>query len=148
ELVRGERFAGLGRRIVDELVALALGHAVGGVGWLALGRARLVPGLASVVGSLDDLPEPPTGLRRINPVRIDRRALEVVHLPPGEERPVDLPLLALTVGGEDKGALTGADENSNAGHLDLLYQFIAFRIGNLFRRDRSTRRANQFMKPP
>ena len=112
-LVRRERLAGFRRRVVDELVALALGHAVGRRGRLAGRRARLVPGLAAVVGALDDLPEPAARLRRVDPVRIDGRALQVIDLPAAEERAADVPLLALAVGGEDERALAGADQNSN-----------------------------------
>ena len=72
-LVRRERLAGLRRRVVDELVALALGHAVGRGGRLAGRRAGLVPGFAAVVGALDDLPEPAAGLRGVDPIR-DRPA--------------------------------------------------------------------------
>ena len=80
-LVRGERLAGFGGRVVDELVALALGHAVGRRGRLAGRCPRLIPCFAAVIGALNDLPEPAAGLRRIQPVRIGRRALEVIDLP-------------------------------------------------------------------
>src|SRR5262249_4587419 len=61
-LVRRERLAGFGRRVVDELVAFALGPALGRRGRLAGRRPGLVPGLSGVVGALDDLPEPAAGL--------------------------------------------------------------------------------------
>ena len=115
-LVRRERLAGLGRGVVDELVALALGHAVGRGGRLAGRRARLVPGLAAVVGALDDLPEPAAGLRGVDAVRIDGRALQVVDLPAGEVRAADVPLLALAVGREDERALACADQNPYLAH--------------------------------
>src|ERR1700730_668629 len=44
ELMRGERLAGFGRRVVNEFVALALGRAAG-CGLFAGRRSRLVPGL-------------------------------------------------------------------------------------------------------
>ena len=106
----------VGGRVVDELVALALGHAFGRGGRLAGRRAGLVPGFAAVVGALDDLPEPAAGLRGVDAVRIDRRALEVINLPAGEVRPADLPLLALAVGGENERAFLGADEDADGGH--------------------------------
>src|SRR5947207_2935221 len=56
--VRGERLARLGGRVVDELVALGLGHSLRRRGRLALGGPRLLPCLAAVAGALDDLPEP------------------------------------------------------------------------------------------
>ena len=119
-LVRGERLAGLGRRVVDELVALALGHAVRRRGRLAGRRARLVPRLAAVVGALDDLPEPAAGLRRVDPVRIDGRALEVVDLPAGEVRAADVPPLSLAVRRQDERALARADQDSYPAHPLLL----------------------------
>src|SRR5256886_5377638 len=67
ELVRGERLAGIRRRVVDEFVALASRHAVRRLGHPA---ARRLPRLAAVAGALDDLAEPPAGLRRVQAVRI------------------------------------------------------------------------------
>ena len=116
-LVRRERLAGLRRRVVDELVALALGHAFGRRGRLAGRRAGLVPGLAAVVGALDDLPEPAARLRRVDAVRIDRRTLHVVDLPAAEERALDVPLLPLAVRCQDERALSGADQDPHSAHL-------------------------------
>ena len=45
-----------------------------------------MPGLAAVVGALNDLSEPAAGLRRIDAIGIDGRALQVIDLPPGEVR--------------------------------------------------------------
>ena len=61
-------------------------------------RARLKPRLAAVVRTLNDLPKPAARLRRVDPVRIDRRTLHVVNLPPAEQGPADVPLLPLAVG--------------------------------------------------
>ena len=69
-----------------------------------------MPGFAAVVGALNDLAEPAAGLRGVDAVRIDGRALEVVDLPAGEVRAADVPLLALAVGGEDERAFAGADQ--------------------------------------
>ena len=88
-----------GLAVVDELVADRL------------------PRLAAVVGPLDHLPEPAAGLRRVNPIRIDGRALHVVDLPAAKMRAADVPLLALAVGSEDEGALAGADEDADGGHV-------------------------------
>src|SRR5262245_913415 len=85
-------------------------------GRLAGRRARLVPGLAAVVGALNDLPEPAAGLRAIEAVRVGGRALEVVDLPPGEHWTIDLPLIALAVGREDERAFARPDEDSYAAH--------------------------------
>ena len=39
------------------------------------------PGLAAVVGALDELAKPPAGLRGVEPVRVYGRPFEVIHLP-------------------------------------------------------------------
>ena len=77
-----------GDAVVDELVADRL------------------PGLAAVVGALDHLPEPAAGLRRIEPVRVNGRAFEVIDLPARKVRAADVPLLALAVRGQDERALS------------------------------------------
>ena len=98
------------RRAVVPLVRA--GHAV--VGELV---AHRLPGLAAVVRALDHLAEPAAGLRRVEPVRIHRRALEVVDLPAPEVRAADVPLLALAVRRQDERALARADEYSYPAHL-------------------------------
>src|SRR5512146_1426906 len=88
-LMSGERFAGFGRSVVNELVALCLGRAgrlCGFTGW----RSRLVPGLAAVVGALNDLPKPAAALRSINAIGIGRGSLNVIQLPARKVRPADL----------------------------------------------------------
>ena len=94
-LVRGEGFAGFRRRVVDELVALALGHAVRGGGRFAGRCSGLVPCLAAVIRALNDLPEPAARLRRIEPIRINGRSLEMIDLPAGKVGAADVPLFAL-----------------------------------------------------
>src|SRR5919205_2934717 len=86
ELVSRERLARLVGSVVDELVALALGHPVGRRRRLARGRSGLVPSLAAVVRALNYLAEPSARLRRVNPVGVNRRALQVVDLPAREVR--------------------------------------------------------------
>src|SRR6516164_8884837 len=65
-LVGGEGRAGCGRSVVDKLVGFALGHAAGTRGGFAGSRAGLEPGLAAIIGSLNDLAEPATSLRGVN----------------------------------------------------------------------------------
>src|SRR4029453_19431976 len=65
------------------------------------------------------LPEPAAVLRRVQPVRIGGRSLEVVNLPAREVWPAHVPLLARAVRRQDERALPGADENSNTAHLWL-----------------------------
>jgi len=71
--------------------------------------AYWVPCLAAVVGALDDLAEPATGLGGVDAIGINRRALEVIHLPACEVGAADVPLFPLAVGGEDEGAFARAD---------------------------------------
>src|SRR5207245_5270666 len=80
-LVGGERSSSIfGRTVVDEFIALAFRRALLR-GFLFSGRrAGLYPGLAAVIGTLNDLPEPAAGLRRVDPVGIRRRSLHVVNL--------------------------------------------------------------------
>ena len=87
-----------GDAVVDELVADRL------------------PGLAAVVGALHRLPEPTAGLRGIEPVRIDRRALEVVHLPAREVGTADVPPFALLIRCQHERALARTDQNPHAAH--------------------------------
>ena len=91
----GERPAGLSRRIVNELVAHTLGRTR--LGRLARGSSRLVPGFAAIVGALNDLSKPAACLRRVQPVRVSRRSLDVIHFPAREVRPLDRPFLALAI---------------------------------------------------
>src|SRR6266498_1517256 len=82
-LVCGEGFAGFRRGVVDELVALALGHAIRRLRHSTPGR---LPRLAAVARALDDLSEPPARLRRVQAVRIGGGSLHVINLPAGEVR--------------------------------------------------------------
>jgi hypothetical protein len=81
------------------------------LGLLAGWDARLVPGLAAVVGALQELAEPAAGLRGIETVGIDRGAFEVIDIPTGEVGTIDGPVVALAVGGEDECAFMCSDEN-------------------------------------
>src|SRR5437660_1602655 len=76
--------------VVTKLIALSHGKALSGFGRRAGG---CVPCLAAVVGALNDLAEPPAGLRNVDPIGIYRRALHVVDLPAGEVGSTDIPLL-------------------------------------------------------
>src|SRR5207244_496870 len=75
---------------------------------------------AAVIGTLHYLPEPATGLRRIEPVRIGGRAFHVIDFPAGEVWPADLPALALAVRRENEGALARAYQYPDAAHFFLL----------------------------
>ena len=101
------------RRSVVPLVRA--GHAV--VRELVAGR---LPCVAAVIGSVDDLAEPAAALRRVEAVRIRGRPLDVIDLPPAEQRPVDVPALALRVRREDERALARADEYSYCAHSSIV----------------------------
>ncbi len=79
-----------------------------------------LPGLAAVVGAMDHLAEPVADLRGVDPIRIDRRPLQVVDFQAAEVRPGDLPVLALAIGRQDEGALVCPHQNSHPAHLPLL----------------------------
>src|SRR5579859_3937398 len=89
-----------------------------------------LPGFASVIGALQQLPEPAAGLGGIEPIRVGRRSFEVIHLPPGEVRAADVPLLAFSIGGQDECALACADQNSYFAHSLLLFDFLAGNLGS------------------
>src|SRR5690349_3876692 len=78
--------------------------------------ADCIPGRTTVVGSLDHLSEPARRLRRIDPVWIDRRGLEVKNLPAGEEWSFNRPVGPCAVGSQNKCPFAGADENSDPAH--------------------------------
>ena len=82
--------------------------------------ADRLPRLAAVVGALDQLPEPAAGLRRIQPIRVDGRALEVVDLPARKVGAADVPLLALAVRCQDERALARANQYPYSAHPGLL----------------------------
>src|SRR6266705_2231124 len=116
-LVCGERLAGLRRRVVDELVALALRHLAGFHRPSAAGR---LPRLAAVARTLDHLSEPAAGLRRVQPVRVGGRALHVIDLPAGKVRAAHVPLFALPVRCEDEGPLARTNQYPYPAHASLL----------------------------
>src|SRR6266550_1667099 len=123
-LVRGEGLAGARGGVVDELVALARGHAVGRLRHSAPGR---LPCLAAVARALDDLTEPPTGLRRVQPIWIDGRALDVVDLPAREVGAGHIPPFALAIRCEDERALARPNQHPYATHILLLREVPAFK---------------------
>src|SRR5438270_13261614 len=77
-----ERLAGFRRNVVRELVALPFRHSIRSSRRFARRESRLKPSLPAIVRPLNNLTEPTARLRRINPIRIRRRSLEMIHLPP------------------------------------------------------------------
>src|SRR6202035_1701507 len=79
-----------------------------------------IPSLAAVVGTLHLLPEPATGLRRVQPIRIHRRSLNVIQLPAAEVGSVHLPMLSLPIRRQDERALACPHQNPYFAHRVLL----------------------------
>src|SRR5262245_57373159 len=75
-----------------------------------------LPRKASVVRTRNDLAEPAAGLRRVKPVWIGRRSLEVINLPSRKVRAVHSPLLAFCIRCQDKRALSGAHQHTHSAH--------------------------------
>src|SRR5262245_35010198 len=78
------------------------------------------PACPAVVRPLNDLTEPAARLRRIQPVRVDRRSLHVIDLPTREVWAADVPLVALAVRRQDECALSCPNQHPYAAHLSLL----------------------------
>ncbi len=76
-----------------------------------------LPRFATVVGALNPLPKPAGGLRRVDPVRINRRTFEMIKFPARKVRAADFPVRALAVRGEDKGAFACANQKSYCAHV-------------------------------
>src|ERR1700730_4731016 len=74
--------------IVNEFVALALGHAIRR---LFHPTARRLPSFPAIARTLNDLPEPGARLRRVDSVRINRRPFDVINFPARKMRPVHFP---------------------------------------------------------
>src|SRR5207237_6486967 len=100
-------------------VALALGRAVGSRGRLTWGCSWLYPSFTAIAGALDDLPEPTAGLRRVNPIRIDWRSLEMVHLPARKERAADIPVFALSIRCQNECTLACSNQYPYRAHRSL-----------------------------
>src|SRR5512145_2793001 len=96
-LMRGKRFTGFRRRVVNELVALTLGHAIRSSSRVARRCSGLMPCLTTVIRALNNLPEPAARLRCIQPIWIDERSLDVIDLPARKMRLAHFPLLALAI---------------------------------------------------
>src|SRR6266851_39867 len=96
-----------GYTVIHELVALAFGHAIRRLFHPA---ARRLPRFAAIIGALNDLSEPGARLRRVNPVRINRRTLNVINFPAGKMRATDLPSFTLPVRGQDERAFPCANQ--------------------------------------
>ena len=107
-LVRREWFPGFRRRVVNELVTLALGGAVRTAQFLGA-AARRVPGFAAVIRALNNLPKPTTGLRGIDSVGINRRTFHVINFPAREMRAADFPSFTRAIRSQDERAFPCAN---------------------------------------
>src|SRR5262249_7055928 len=78
-----------------------------------------IPGDASVVRALNELPEPPGALRRVQPIRIGRRRLQMIHLPAPEVGTLPVPALARSVRRQDERTFPGSDQHAYSTHVSL-----------------------------
>src|SRR5438132_9155309 len=88
-----------------------------------------LPRLATVVGSLYQFPEPAAGLRRIQPIRVSGRSLQVVDLPAPEVGATDVPPFARCVRRQDERALPCTDQDPYPAHSFLLPRLRAVFAG-------------------
>lgn len=101
--------------LIEEHVALTLWYAIRAHQIFRFGSRR-APGFAAIIRALDDLPKPAARLRRIDAIRINGRAFEVIHLPAREVQAADVPLLAFAIRCQDERALFCADQYSYFAH--------------------------------
>ncbi len=101
--------------LIREHVALALGHSIRAHQVFGFGSGR-VPGFAAVIRTLNDLPKPTARLRRVNPIRINGRAFEVIHLPAREVRAADFPILPFAIRCQNERAFLRADQDPDFAH--------------------------------
>src|SRR5580704_3984609 len=81
-----------------------------------------LPPLSAVIGSLNQLPKPSGGLRRVQPIRVRWRSFEVINLPARKVRAAHIPAFALAVRGQHERALARSNQNSHTAHLFLPYR--------------------------
>src|SRR5512133_2509284 len=105
--------------VVNEFVTLAFLHAVGTFQVLRAAPGR-VPLFSAIIRALNDLAEPSTGLRCINPVRIDRRTFYVINFPARKMRAADFPSFARAIRCQDERPFSCTNQNSNLAHILLL----------------------------
>src|SRR6266852_3718278 len=87
--------------------------------------ARGLPRLAAVVGTLDQLPKRTAELRRIEPIWLSGRSLQVVDLPASKVGATDVPLFALRIRIQNECALARPDQCSYTTHLSLFPELRA-----------------------
>src|SRR5262245_33360390 len=77
------------------------------------------PRLSAVAGSLDELPEPSTVLRRIEAIQVSCRSLHMVDPPAGKVGASDVPPFALCIRSQYECTLARPDQRSHTAHLSL-----------------------------
>src|SRR6185437_3568617 len=113
-LVRGEWLAGFGRGIIDKTVGCLVRESWHGR-FTGL-QPRLLPVLSAIGGALKDLPEPATGLRRVNAVGLRRRALQMVNFPARKKWPFHLPVFAVAIRTQNKCSLFRSHKHAHFAH--------------------------------
>src|SRR5206468_12119169 len=105
--------------VVNKFVALAFLHAVGTFQFLRAAPGR-IPFFSAVIRALNDLAEPPAGLRGINSIRINWRTFYVVNFPACKMRAADFPSFARAVRCQNERTFSCTNQNSNLAHIFLL----------------------------
>lgn len=75
--------------------------------------------LATVIGALNQLAEPTAVLRRIEPIQVCERSLEMVDLPASKVGASDIPPFALCIGSQNECSLARPNQYSYTTHLSL-----------------------------
>src|SRR6266576_1398380 len=75
------------------------------------------PGFSAVIRALDDLAKPAAGLRRIQTIRFNRRAFDVINLPTRKVRSVNFPPVALPISSQNECTFSGANQYSYFAHI-------------------------------
>src|SRR5207248_9803954 len=84
--------------VVNEFVTFAHRHTLRSC---CRSAARRVPGFSAVIGALNNLSKPGAVLRRIEPVRINRRPFDMINFPARKTRPVHFPVFPLLLRCQD-----------------------------------------------
>src|SRR5215467_8066659 len=114
-LVRREWFPGFRRSVVNEFIAFAFGHPVRAFQFLGTAAGR-IPAFATVIRALNNLPKPPTRLRCIDTLRINRRTFHVINLPARKLRAAHFPTFARAIRSQNERAFSCADQYSYVAH--------------------------------
>src|SRR5437016_5577378 len=120
-LVRRERFSCFRRCVIQKFIAFRYGHSLRSCRRLARFCAGLEPGLAAIIGALDDLSKPAARLRGVDSIWIRWRCFHMIDFPTGKVRSTDIPLRTLPIRCQDESAFPRAHQNSYTAHDDFSF---------------------------